>query len=54
MTDAVEQALLAAARLEPGQDVLVLGGQLLALGAHERVGDGSEPLASDRPSNAGG
>jgi ubiquinone/menaquinone biosynthesis C-methylase UbiE len=36
----VEQALLEAARLEPEQDVLVLGGGELALGAHERVGDG--------------
>jgi len=36
----VEQALLDAARLEPDEDVLVLGGGSLALGAHERVGDG--------------
>jgi ubiquinone/menaquinone biosynthesis C-methylase UbiE len=36
----VELALLDAARLEPQQDVLVLGGGALALGAHERVGDG--------------
>jgi ubiquinone/menaquinone biosynthesis C-methylase UbiE len=36
----VEMALLEAARLEPDDDVLVLGGQSLALGAHERVGDG--------------
>jgi ubiquinone/menaquinone biosynthesis C-methylase UbiE len=36
----VELALLDAARLEPEQDVLVLGGGSLALGAHERVGDG--------------
>jgi ubiquinone/menaquinone biosynthesis C-methylase UbiE len=36
----VEQAVLDAARLEPEQDVLVLGGGALALGAHERVGDG--------------
>ena len=36
----VERALLDAARLEPEQDVLVLGGGALALGAHERVGDG--------------
>jgi ubiquinone/menaquinone biosynthesis C-methylase UbiE len=36
----VERALLDAARLEPEQDVLVLGGGSLALGAHERVGDG--------------
>jgi ubiquinone/menaquinone biosynthesis C-methylase UbiE len=37
---AVEQALLAAARLEPEEDVLVLGSGALALGAHERIGDG--------------
>ena len=37
---AVERALLDAARLEPDQDVLVLGGGALALGAHELVGDG--------------
>ncbi|HJQ75493.1 MAG TPA: hypothetical protein VJ814_11430 [Gaiellaceae bacterium] len=36
----VEQALLDAAQLQPGEDVLVLGGGVLALGAHERVGDG--------------
>jgi ubiquinone/menaquinone biosynthesis C-methylase UbiE len=36
----VELALLEAARLEPKQDVLVLGGGSLALGAHERIGDG--------------
>jgi ubiquinone/menaquinone biosynthesis C-methylase UbiE len=36
----VERALLDAAGLEPGQDVLVLGGGSLALGAHDRVGDG--------------
>jgi ubiquinone/menaquinone biosynthesis C-methylase UbiE len=36
----VEQALLDAARLEPEQDVLVLGGGSLALGAHEQIGDG--------------
>ena len=36
----IDQALLDAARLEPEEDVLVLGGQSLALGAHERVGDG--------------
>ncbi len=36
----LEIALLDAARLEPDDDVLVLGGQSLALGAHERVGDG--------------
>jgi ubiquinone/menaquinone biosynthesis C-methylase UbiE len=36
----VEQALLDAARLEPEQDVLVLGSGSLALATHERVGDG--------------
>jgi ubiquinone/menaquinone biosynthesis C-methylase UbiE len=36
----VEIALLDAARLQPDDDVLVLGGQSLALGAHERVGEG--------------
>ncbi len=36
----VELALLDAARLEPTEDVLVLGGGSLALGAHERVADG--------------
>jgi ubiquinone/menaquinone biosynthesis C-methylase UbiE len=36
----VERALLDAARLEPHENVLVLGGGALALGAHERVGDG--------------
>jgi ubiquinone/menaquinone biosynthesis C-methylase UbiE len=36
----VEQALLDAARLEPEEDVLVLGSGALALGAHDRVGDG--------------
>jgi ubiquinone/menaquinone biosynthesis C-methylase UbiE len=36
----VDAALLRAARLEPEQDVLVLGGGSLALGAHERIGDG--------------
>ena len=36
----VEEALLEAARLEPKQDVLVLGGGSLALAAHERIGDG--------------
>jgi ubiquinone/menaquinone biosynthesis C-methylase UbiE len=36
----VERALLDAARLQPGEDVLVLGGGALALGAHERIGDG--------------
>ncbi|HEU5216686.1 MAG TPA: hypothetical protein VFU30_14225 [Gaiellaceae bacterium] len=37
---ALERALLDAARLEPEEDVLVLGGGALALGAHERIGDG--------------
>jgi ubiquinone/menaquinone biosynthesis C-methylase UbiE len=36
----VEQALLDAARLKQQDDVLVLGGGALALGAHDRVGDG--------------
>ena len=36
----IERALLDAARLQPDDDVLVLGGGALALGAHERVGDG--------------
>ena len=36
----VERALLEAAQLAPEEDVLVLGGGALALGAHERVGDG--------------
>jgi ubiquinone/menaquinone biosynthesis C-methylase UbiE len=36
----LERALLEAARLQPEEDVLVLGGGSLALGAHERVGDG--------------
>jgi ubiquinone/menaquinone biosynthesis C-methylase UbiE len=36
----VEQALLDAVRLEPKEDVLVLGTPALALEAHERVGDG--------------
>jgi ubiquinone/menaquinone biosynthesis C-methylase UbiE len=36
----VERALLDAARLQPEEDVLVLGGGALALGAHERIGDG--------------
>jgi ubiquinone/menaquinone biosynthesis C-methylase UbiE len=36
----VERALLDAARLQPEEDVLVLGGGTLALGAHERIGDG--------------
>jgi ubiquinone/menaquinone biosynthesis C-methylase UbiE len=39
-TGEVERALLDAARLAPEQDVLVLGGGALALGAHERIGDG--------------
>jgi ubiquinone/menaquinone biosynthesis C-methylase UbiE len=39
-SDAIEHVLLNAARLEPAQDVLVLGSGALALGAHERVGDG--------------
>jgi ubiquinone/menaquinone biosynthesis C-methylase UbiE len=38
--DEVERALLDALRLAPEEDVLVLGGGALALGAHERVGDG--------------
>ena len=37
---AVEEALLAAARLEPDEDVLVLGGGALALGAQKRLRDG--------------
>lgn len=36
----VELALLDAALLQPDEDVLVLGGGALALGAHERIGDG--------------
>jgi hypothetical protein len=36
----VDVALLDAARLQREEDVLVLGGGSLALGAHERVGDG--------------
>lgn len=36
----VERALLDAAQLQPEEDVLVLGGGALALGAHDRVGDG--------------
>lgn len=35
-----ERAMLDAARLEPEEDVLVLGGGTLALAAHERIGDG--------------
>ena len=38
--DEVELALLEAARLEPADDVLVLGGGALVFGARERVGDG--------------
>jgi ubiquinone/menaquinone biosynthesis C-methylase UbiE len=40
MSAEVERALLDAARLEPGEDVVVLGGGSLALGAHDRIGDG--------------
>jgi ubiquinone/menaquinone biosynthesis C-methylase UbiE len=40
MSSEVELALLEAARLEPEEDVLVLGGGSLALAAHERIGDG--------------
>ena len=36
----VELALLDAALLQQDEDVLVLGGGALALGAHERIGDG--------------
>jgi ubiquinone/menaquinone biosynthesis C-methylase UbiE len=36
----IEQALLDAAHLQPEEDVLVLGSGALALGAHERIGDG--------------
>lgn len=36
----VELALLDAAQLQPEEAVLVLGGGSLALGAHDRVGDG--------------
>ena len=39
-TTEIEEAVLDAARLQPEEDVLVLGGGSLALGAHERVGDG--------------
>jgi ubiquinone/menaquinone biosynthesis C-methylase UbiE len=35
-----EQALIDAVRLEPEENVLVLGGGSLALAAHDRVGDG--------------
>ena len=40
MSGNVERALLDAARLEPGEDVVVLGGGSLALGAHDRIGEG--------------
>jgi ubiquinone/menaquinone biosynthesis C-methylase UbiE len=40
MSAEVEAALLDAVGLVAGEDVLVLGGGSLALGAHERVGDG--------------
>jgi ubiquinone/menaquinone biosynthesis C-methylase UbiE len=40
MSTDVERAVLDAAQLEPGEDVVVLGGGSLALGAHERIGDG--------------
>jgi hypothetical protein len=36
----VDRALLDAVRLQPEEDVLVLGGGGLALGAHDLVGDG--------------
>jgi ubiquinone/menaquinone biosynthesis C-methylase UbiE len=36
----IEAALLDAARLQAGDDVLVFGGGPLAFGAHERIGDG--------------
>ncbi len=36
----MEHALLDAACLKPGEDVLVLGSGVLALATHERVGDG--------------
>lgn len=36
----VDAAMLDAARLQPEENVLVLGGGSLALGAHDRVGDG--------------
>jgi ubiquinone/menaquinone biosynthesis C-methylase UbiE len=36
----IEEVLLDAAGLRPEEDVLVLGSGALALGAHERVGDG--------------
>jgi ubiquinone/menaquinone biosynthesis C-methylase UbiE len=40
MSGELERALLDAAQLQPEEDVLVLGGGALALGAHDRVGDG--------------
>jgi len=40
VTSEVERALLDRARLEPEEDVLVLGDGPLVLAAHERVGDG--------------
>jgi ubiquinone/menaquinone biosynthesis C-methylase UbiE len=39
-SSAVDLAMLDAAQLAPAEDVLVLGGGSLALGAHERAGDG--------------
>ncbi len=36
----VERALLDGARLEPDEDVLVLGGGALVFAAHDRVGEG--------------
>ena len=36
----VDRALLDGARLKPEENVLVLGGGALALGAHDRIGDG--------------
>jgi SAM-dependent methyltransferase len=36
----VDGAMLDAARLQPEENVLVLGGGVLALGAHDRAGDG--------------
>lgn len=40
MTGAGDEALLEEARLQGGDDVLVLGGGPLVFGAHERIGDG--------------
>jgi ubiquinone/menaquinone biosynthesis C-methylase UbiE len=40
VTGAGDEALLEGARLEGGDDVLVLGGGPLVFGAHERIGDG--------------